>query len=444
MIRMQAGYGAVIMLGVVLLSGCASQAGLQDGTAGAPTPAITQTPTASAATAIPTIEATVATPANLTLWLPEDLFLLATDEEGASVDVFAEQIAAFSASEEGVPVEVRLKRLRDVGGILPTLRSAKDIAPGIFPDITLIRREDLPAAVQDQLIQRMEGIVPSAIIGDLYPSGLLLGQVNNVLYGLPYSLEIFHVVYDPRQFNMPDSTLQGYLDGQIPLLMPAARPNGLNTVFMLQYLAAGGEIATNGALVMNEAALLSTFEFYEAAVAQGLISAEVLNYTRTQDYRALLESGTRSTSAVVSAQLYLQLVAQNPNLQFMPIPTESGAPITSLEGWIWVVTSTDPNQREHIGNFLEWMMDANRQSEYMRVLNLLPSQRTAARLLYGEAYDEFAAMLIPSAVIPSSDAITGNTARAIQGGLASVLSGERSATEATQAVLAQLTTQTSN
>lgn len=400
------------------------------------TEAYTPTPDSADATPIPTIVATPAESQNLRLWLPDTL-ISANPNENAT-DMLTEQIVAFSASESGVPIEIRRKQLRDLGGIMPTLRAAREVAPGVIPDLVLVRRDDLLVAVQDGLILPLEGIVSSAIIGDLFSSALQLGQVNNDLYGLPYILEIQHVVYVADGIDMSNTDFNTYLDNDIPFLFPAARANGLNDVFRVQYLAAGATLNESGNLVIDEAALLGTLQFYEDALAKGLVSPRVLDYTRSEEYRNSLVSGEFSGAAVVNTELFLQLVAENENLAFVSIPTQQGLPVTGINGWLWVLTTADPTRQARAAAFLEWMMDADRQGAYVRTLNLLPSQRSALRRAYDADYAGFVSTLLPNATLPVVNVSNSFESRAIQAALASVLNGERTAAEATQDVMNQL------
>lgn len=423
-------WGVGLLL-VWVLAACSPNADVVTTQENALTPQFTPTPLP--ATAIPTVDATAEAPQKITLWLPDALVPPVVNED--TPDLLGEQIAAFTLSESGVTVEVRRKRLRDAGGIMQTLRTGKNVAPGVIPDLTLIRREDLLTAVNEGLVQPMEGIVSTAIIGELYPNALTLGQVNNTLYGLPYSLEVQHVILD-SQTTLNNTRLESYLATQTPFIFPALRANGLNNVFLVQYLSAGGTVADNGALVVNESVLLDVLEVYEQAVDDGLVQPDVLNFARSLEYRTRFNNDDFG-SALVTSSLYLELLNSGVTFDVASIPTLNGEPITALDGWIWVMTTNDPNQQEHVTAFLDWMLDANRQGEYMYTLNLLPSQRSAMRRWYSEDYDNFIATIMGNTTLPYGEMATGTTARAIQSALVSVIGGERSASDAVQDVLNQ-------
>ncbi|MEO1442882.1 MAG: extracellular solute-binding protein, partial [Chloroflexota bacterium] len=352
-------------------------------------------------------------------------------------DLLNQQIADFGAST-GVNIEIRRKRVREAGGILATLRTARDVAPGVLPDITLVQREDLLTAVGLELAYPVEGIVSSGVIGDLYESALRLGQFESDLYGVPYAMEIEHVIYADESLMLPDARFASYLTAELPLTFPAARANGLNNTFLVQYLAAGGTINETGALQVNEEALLQTLTFYEEAVAAELITPEVLDYTRSLEYRSILTAESDFGAAVVSSQVYMELLDGGSAFGVGAIPTESGDQTTSLNGWMWMMTTPDPNRQSIVADFVDWMLDVNRQGEYVRSLDLLPSQRGAFRAWYGEAYDEdFINTVLENARLPLIETTGGAATRAMQTALESVIAGEQTAAEATASVIAQ-------
>jgi maltose-binding protein MalE len=422
--------GLVVTMAAVVLTGCG--VAMTDETTATP-PAVTGTPPPATATAIPTIEATPEEVDSLILWLP-DAFVAASSEDTS--EMLNAQIAEFAATDE-IGIEIRRKRLREAGGIMPTLRTARNVAPGVLPDLTLIQREDLVAAVNEGLIQPMESIVPSVIVGDLYPSALDLGQVNGTLYALPYMLDVQHMVYHPDVTPLSNSRFATVASAELPLLFPAQRSSGLNTFFLMQYVAAGGRLDGSGDVVMDEAILTDLLQAYEAGVDDGWIQPSLLNYTRPQEYLGLLSAGDYQ-AALVTTPMYLDLLVTDTGAQFGAVPTLNGQPVTALNGWMWVMTTTNPNRQKHVSSFLSWMMDTERQGDYAQTLRLVPSQRTATRRSYDEAYTLFLAEMLNNAVIAPGDVASGVNARAIQTAFSAVINDEQTTTQAVRDALSQL------
>lgn len=433
--------GIWLML-VLSITGCGADAAQTDSGLLTEQLAVTPLPTAVTQAATPTITPSPAPtetgPTRLSVWWPAPLAPL---DNSDAVDILSEQISGFQVAQGNVIVELRWKNESDPGGILATLRTASPVAPGALPDLTLMRRADLVSAVQAGLIYPLEDRVSTAITGDLYAIAIELGTVGGQLYGLPYALETQHLAYLPAETGdetaPTDWRFSDILQANFAFVFPAAQATDLNSLVYTQYLAAGGTPPTGGAVTLNEEALLTTLNFYENALNQGLIDPAALNYSSSADYLTALVEGDIQAGLVESTR-YLELVQAGVPLAFAPIPTQSGDPISEVDGWMWVLTTANTDRQALAARFLNWMLNANRQGEYNRTVNMLPSQRTAMQQWEDDAYLTFARELLSHGVLPLSDAEGGAFARAIQTALIAVLSGQDTAAEATQILIGQI------
>jgi ABC-type glycerol-3-phosphate transport system substrate-binding protein len=423
-------------LGILASSGCtsASSSGEVMALQTAPPVATNTPPVQTTATSTPDFTPTPAGPTTLVIWWPEPL---APRENADAAEVLSEQISAFERANATVEVQFRLKAARDVGGIMQTLRSASAVAPGALPDITLLRREDLLAAAQAGLIQPMENQIAPTILGDLYTASVALGQVEQQFYGVPYMLEIQHMAYRSSDVPINSWRLSDFLRERFPFAFAAGRATGVSDVFWVQYLAAGGTVPTNGELTLNIPALRSTLSFYEQAANRGLINASVLDYTSSTDLAVLLAGG-EIDAAVINSGGYLNLLNQGQRLDFGPIPTQDGQPATYLNGWLWVMVSSNPEKQTLAATFINSMLEVEMQGQYSQAIHMLPSQRSALRQWADESYAEFINDQLANATLPLPENIGGTAARAMQDALRAVLTGEQNAEEAVQDVVDQL------
>ena len=432
----------LVLISTLILSACGSAE---------TTPVVSPTPTgapgtplgAGQGTAIPTAEFTPTNAQSLVLWWPE---ALAPADSPEVTDLLNQQIGAFDASEEGnIDIEFRLKRYQDAGGIMSTLRTATAVAPGALPDLTLIRREELVTAVQAGLVYPLEGFVSSAIIGDLYDPALALGQIDGQIYGLPYMLDVLHLAYPvPDDTGTGDITIAGstfddILSQEISLVFPAGRVSGVNNTFYLQYLDAGGTpVRTDGTMRLNEEALLTTLEFYEQAYDLGMIDGRVFDYASVSDYQSALALGEYD-AAIIDSSTYLDLRHAEQNLRPGPIPTASGQPISIVNGWMWVVTTSNADRQSLAARFLNWMMDTSSQRKYAEAIHMLHSQRSALHSMEEDVVDlELMEEIVANAIVPPPENTGGTLARAMQNALNAVLSGESTAEDVTQAIISQM------
>ncbi len=412
----------VMVAGVSLMLGCALEPA---STALLPSPALQITPTLSAVAPTPTPDPTPAGPITLSVWWPD---ALAPVDNQRAASLLAEYADAFRASQVDTLVNLRLKKAAGPGSIMETLRTAVSVAPSALPDVTLLRRSDLLAAARQGVIQPLQGQVASAILGDLYPVALELGRANNILYGLTYALDVQHMAYRPLVMSGSFARFQDVLEARQSFVFPAGVTLGLSDVFLLQYLAAGGTLNELNQGRPNTEALATVLAFYEQAVSDGIVAPSVLDYSTSADY--LLDFSSRQLdAALVTSTQYLELLRGDSALDAAPIPLPDGDPSTVVDGWIFVVVTTDPTRQAAAFRFIEWMVDSQRHATYTRAVNTLPSLQSSLRQWDGGTYGAFVTQLLTNARVPLLD-VNNPTLRSIQNGFAAVISGQRSATQA--------------
>lgn len=400
-------------------------------------PIQTDTAAASAQTLIatPSLEPTPAGPVNLLVWWPDAL--APTGQESATL-LLADNVDAFHATVPEVRVEIRLKKAQDVGGIMETLKAASAVANRALPDVTLLRRSDLLAAVAAGYIQPLEGLVTSAVLGDLYPAALDLGRVDGVVYGLPYALDVEHIAYRPTVLAGSFALFDDVLADQQAFVFPAGVTEGLSDVLFLQYLSAGGTVTELNLGRPNQEALRTVLTFYQRAVAQNVIDPAVLEYARSDDYLFQLGEG-KLNAAVVNSSQYLNLLAGGQTLEAASIPLARGEPSTVVNGWMWVMVTKDEDRQVLASRFMEWMMEPERLSAYTRLVNMLPARRAAMRVWdAGSPFTTLASRLLLNARLPVTESGGSATLRAMQNALAGVISGQRTPDEAVNDVMEQI------
>ena len=383
-----------------------------------------------------------AAPPSLTVWLPAPLI---SDESGDAFQLLSEHTANFSENNV-FAVEYRIKDVGKVGGILSTIRAGKEVAPGALPDITLIRRRDFTATLALQYLQSMETMFSSSLINDL-DFGLDFGQIpldgGSALYGLPYLFDVLLSVYtQPLEADLSRLSFADVLSNDATFLFPAARTNGLNQTFYLQYLSAGGLTADEGAMSIDEAALLTVLEFYDDLVQRGLVTPDVLTYQSPATYLTdFISHADRSQLAIFTASEYLAMIDQQiPSLDAANIPTSTGDGVSIRSGWLWVVVTPDMSRQNQSARYLEWMMEPDFHAGFARALYHLPSQPALLDDSLPAAADRrFFDNLIRNSMLPLAENEGGTAPRLMQEALIQVLHGDATAAGATRQALSQFT-----
>lgn len=428
MSRYKSGVGWAL-LGAVALVGCSpAREQAQPSTV---TP--TATVAATAVPASPTPDVILTEPVTLTIWFPEDLMPLNDDSLNAVLEA---EINEYASVDDDVRIELRRKTSSDVGGIMSTLRAASSVAPGALPDITLMRREDLLLAIEEGLIQPLEGRIASSVIADLFPAALTLGRADNQLFGLPYLLDLYLYAFrDEDENGSAEWTFESVLERGQSFAVPAHHANGMADILWVQYTAAGGELAADGTGGLTSGAVSAVLSFYEGMARAQLIAAGSTDYAEPSDYLASLASG-RIASGIVNTGILRDLADAAPPLRYTAVPTSGGEAATLVDGWMWVIVTPNPERQVQAGRFLNWMMDAGRHSRYAQAIRMPPSQRTSLRRWQTDGLSNaLVTSLLADSLPPQPEAGISSQARALQSAWLDVLTGRTSAAEASAAAL---------
>ncbi len=371
----------------------------------------------------------------LVIWIPDPLYPVDRPQIGTVLEA---QIQSFAA-EQDITVELRRKSAQDVGGILSTLRSAASVAPSVLPDLTLLRYGDFLAAEQANLLFPFDGLIAASVIAELEETAVQIATVEDRLYGVPYVLDVLMAAQTDE--SLAETTVTVTFDDVISNRLRYAAPvnrSGISEVFWLQYLAAGGAPVENGTTTLNAQALLEVLTFYEELVESGLMDQGILDYTTISGYLpSLLDGGT--DIGIVNSTQFGQLARQRDGVYPATIPTHNGTVISQVDGWIWVLTSSDAQQHALAGQMINWLLDVDRQGEYAQQIGMIASRNDTLRLYPPEHLSlDFIDSVLGNVYPPIASLPTGNTLRAMQTALLSVIRGEVPAREAVQRAVDQL------
>jgi ABC-type glycerol-3-phosphate transport system substrate-binding protein len=361
------------------------------------------------------------------VWVPDALIPL---DDNDSFLALQDLVNTFASSQADIQeVEIRLKRAEGLGGMLETLLAAQAAAPDALPTVAMLRRADLVAALEANLLTALDDQIPSAVLSDLYPTVLELGRIDSRLYGIAYGILVQHIAYRSVVLGGNFARFEDVLADRQAFVFPAGGTEAVNDVFLLQYIAVGGTLSEllNGRI--NLTALRTVLRFYEQAVTEGLVSPVVTGYAQTEDYLPALLAGELN-AAVVNSTQYLQLVATTQDWRAAPIPVSQGDSLTVVDGWMWVVLAQGIQERAAAHAFITWMLDAERQITLSQQIGTLPSRRAALRAWPDQTYAGFVGELLLNARLPLVAAESNNALRALQNALTMVLLGQSTADEA--------------
>lgn len=434
----------VLILGGFLILGVGCQNTPGDGmgsnnpeTVATPTNEPSQTPTRLAIT--PTLTATTIAEDGslvLTFWTVEQVSPLAGEELGA---FFSGNIRNFERADPNIKVDILIKKSSGKGGVLDFLKTAREVAPSVLPDVVVMSPTDLDQAFADNLIQPLDGRLDRSIVQDLLPAARRMGTVDDKLVGVPIGLEMEHAVYHRLVFTETPVLWQDVLSKNTTYLFPAKGINGLvNDVTLSQYFSAGGEfLSDQGAPGINDRVFRDVLGFYQQARENGIIDASILEAAITEElWPAYLEG--KAGLAQISVRQYLTDRETLNNTDFSPLPVHDRAntPAPVVRGWVLALTTSDISRQDAALRLIETFLSTANNAEWNSINRSIPVRDTAYQQLAGD--DPYWIFLTnqlntarPEPHFPQYDRI----GRIMQQAVEQVIRGEATADEATETAI---------
>jgi ABC-type glycerol-3-phosphate transport system substrate-binding protein len=210
----------------------------------------------------------------LDLWLPEEL-----DPYGsqAGADTLARQLDEFSSAYPDVQVEVTMKMAHGRGGLLDFLRTAREAAPSVIPDLIVLDVAELETAVGLGLIRPLDGHLSPDVLAERFPFAAELGTVDGQTVGFVIGADMQHLAYRPSLLDSPPVSWRQDFFPPVSFLFPAGgRGRTVDDATLIQYLAAGGGLTdAEGNPSLDEDVLESVLSFYDDCANFAAISRTI-------------------------------------------------------------------------------------------------------------------------------------------------------------------------
>lgn len=414
-----------------LLAACQPQSAADDPPPATPTPA-TPTPT-ELPLVIQTPTPTPAPTPELLLWVPAPLG--SRSVSGGASALFYEQIDAFNAENPDLIIKTRIKATEGAGSLYEFLRTSRQVAPDVLPDLVLLRESELQIASANGWLAPLDDLIDDSLAGELYDAARIMGIVGENTFGIPYLLDFAHLIYHQDTVEQPPLDFEDLFALDVPYAFPAGALDvgqHANAALLTQYLAAGGKLLDEeGAPILDSQPLLITLGFYEDALKNGIISPEALNHAGWADYAQAFYEGA-APIAQIGASAYLRAELQDEEAYAVaPILTSAGGTEPILSGWYWAIVSQDAIRRDWAGRLISWMIRRDNLAVYAESLGMLPAQRGA--LSRWEDATFFETQLEDAQPAPSIDARPAIVA--LQNAFVQVMKGEATAVDASQAAI---------
>ena len=329
-----------------------------------------QTPSAPAGTVVPTLPVGARL---VRLWLPPEF-----DPEGTSPasQLLKARLDEFAKENPDVRLEVRVKALEGVGGLLDSLVAANVAAPLALPDLVLLPRPTLESAALKGLLYPYDGLTSIMDDTSWYKYAMQMAHVQSSIYGIPFAGDALLQAYHPSLQQVPPQDMETALSLGEVLVFPATDPQA--TFTLGTYLADGGSLQdAQGRPALDEATLTRILDFDQRASQSGVMPFWLTQYsTDAQVWDAFV--GNDYPSAVIWASTYLgHRLAKPDDLAAAAVPTPNGSPFTLATGYSWALAGQDPERRAIAVSLAEYLSDKNFQAEWTAAAGYLPPRADA-------------------------------------------------------------------
>lgn len=367
----------------------------------------------------------VETPTVLQIWWPDVLYT-----EGHREDI-DDIFAAYNNADLDIQFYPYVQ-----GDDVRKLSLTKRVAPNALPHLTLIRQEELAEAVRLGLVQpidrwQLEGTLPNLAI---------MGQVNEIQYGITYMFQMQHMVYT-NAFDTQPTTLEELQTEEGTMLFPALpiSNQNVNNLLLSQYLALGGRfINDEGQPTLSEDILITLLSFYAERLENNAFDTNLANYSSVEDYRSQVNDENK-VLAFTTSQFYVERrQAGQLTLSLSPIPTIDDDSLVIFDGWIWVMLTNVPENQDKALRFVQWMTETDRLEKVATASNLLPNRESALRVLQASPYISFISNLSSDQMFFIPARPNAAAATALQQAFIAVVSGNSSPEEAVAGALTTL------
>lgn len=349
------------------------------------------TPTLPPPTPIATIPARTATPTatptrgpqplltTVRLWLPEELSPYG-QRPGASV--LAQQLAAFSEAYPELRVEVVVKKAHGRGGLLDFLRTARDVAPTVLPDLVVMDAADLETAAAAELVQPLDELLSPATASNRFAFASTMGDMQGRVMGFVIGVGLQHGVYRPELFSAPPISWTAVISAPSPFIFAAGgHERRVNEATLMQYLAAGGALTDDGGRpTLEREPLISVFGFYSSCITSRVISPTALLSLKDEDaVWAAFQAGEGALAVVPAGRYWLE--ADRTLVAPVSIPTRDGQPFTIVtSGWAIALVAQDPARQGLAMLLLDWLIAPDHSAQWTQAAGYLPSTQSALQL----------------------------------------------------------------
>jgi ABC-type glycerol-3-phosphate transport system substrate-binding protein len=361
-----------------------------------PQPSVTQF-----APVLPPVNVTPTEPGKtiLRVWVPPRFD---PDSGNLAGELLKKRLNDFTQQHPGIQLEVRVKALSGIGGLLDSLVTTSAAAPLAMPDLVALSREDLEAAALKGLLHTYAGSTDIQNGPDWYDYARQLAQIQNSVYGLPFAGDVTLVVYRPESIPVPPADWSALLESQAPLIFAAGDPDSIFTLTL--YQAREGAVQdSQGQPHLDTARLEEVLNFFREARNLGVMPEWL---TQLEDDQEAWDSFLGGAANQVFSWSSNFLSSGSSDLAITSTPTPGAASFTLARGWVWALSSPDEDRLQLGKQLAAFLAESPFMAAWTQASGYLPPRPSALEAWNATPYQPILAGISRSARLqPSEDTL---------------------------------------
>lgn len=380
--------GLLLLIALIFLAACSLAPTAEENQSEAVTPQATtaQATIPAQETAIPPLVQTPIPPiSQLRVWIPPEVG--ARTEAGALE--LNSQIREFEAEHANIEIVIEQKPVEGPGGILNYLRTGRNVASAVLPDLIAVPTSILDEPGMRELVFPLNDLIDGEKLEDVYPAPAADILIDNAIYGFPFATSgLTHLVYDPAVVTdtIPLEWTEFISSTNHTLVFPADSREG--AIFGLQfYLAEGGSL-------INDAGA-EDLEFEPLTRALEKIGLNKVNLLQSHQMKTLDEAWQYyqlglSEFVWTTAEFYLGqrnsigTGLSSPVKQgYIPVPGIRGPIVPLTNSWAWAISTPDAARQAVAVDLLNWLTEPSNLASWSSQSLILPASRGAMSMLSG-------------------------------------------------------------
>jgi maltose-binding protein MalE len=332
-------------------------------------------------------------------------------------------------AHNNIPIEVRIKAVSGIGGLLDALSAANTAAPLALPDLVALSRSDLEVAALKGLLAPFDGSSSTFDDADWFAYARQMALLQGSSFGLPFAGDALVLLYRPTQVMSIPANWDTLLSQGGILAFPAGDPQALFTLSL--YLSAGGEVEdSQHRPVLNSEALVKVLKLFEKGTTNKNIPAWLTQYqTDGQAWQAFKEQ--RSAWVVTWVSNYLaELPADTTLLPLLPVGNQ---PLTIATGWVWALGKPQALANSLSVELAESLVKGDFLAKWTAAAGYLPPRPTALAGWTNQSLQSLLSQVVLSAQLRPANDLMVSLGPALRDATLQVLKGQNDAVQAAQA-----------